>query len=194
VLVANGVYAAGQALYTGAPGAVSGTGAPLVGVTHGEWWRLITSSFLHYGIFHLGLNMVSLYFGGRILEVIVGRWRFLLIYLAAAFAGSAGALWVTPDGQTAGASGAIFGVFGALLVLERRGTIQTGGQVLLLIAINLFYDLSVTGISIGGHIGGLIAGIVLMLAFLRFRGSPRLSVAAVAAVIALSVAVAYAVI
>lgn len=194
VLVANGAYAAGQQLLTGPPGAVSPTGAALIGVTHGEWWRLITSAFLHYGIVHLGLNMVSLYFGGRILEVIVGRWRFLLIYLAAAFAGAAGALWFTPDGQTAGASGAIFGVFGALLVLERRGTIHTGGQILLLIAINLFYDLSVPGISIGGHIGGLIAGIVLMLAFLRFRSSPRLSVAAVAAVIALSVAVAYAVV
>ncbi len=166
----------------------------LAGVSNGEWWRLITAAFLHLGIIHLGLNMLGLYFGGRILETVIGRWRFLLLYLAAGIAGSAGALYVTPNAVTVGASGAIFGVFGALLVLERNGTIRTGGQILMLIVLNLLFTFSVSGISIGGHIGGLIAGIVVMIAYMRFRSSLRLSVAAVAAVTVVSIVVAYAVI
>jgi membrane associated rhomboid family serine protease len=191
-LVANGAYFGSQ-LATGAPGAIAQGGQTLIGVTHGEWWRLLTNAFLHYGILHLGLNMFSLYIGGRILEPIIGRWRFVLLYFAAAIAGSAGALWATPNDASAGASGAIFGVFGALLVLERRGTIATGGQILVLIVINLLFSLA-PGISIGAHIGGLIAGIVLMLAFVKFRGSPQLSIAAAVALTAAAVVIAYAVI
>jgi membrane associated rhomboid family serine protease len=195
VLVANAAYLPGQLLEWGPPGAQAAGGVHLVGVTHGEGWRLITTAFLHYGIVHLGFNMLSLYFGGRILEVVIGRWRFLLLYLVAAVAASAGALWVTPNSPSAGASGAIFGVFGALLVLEQRGTISTGGQILGLILINLFLDEFVfTGISIGAHIGGLIAGVLIMLAYLRFRGSAQLSVAAATAVLLASIAIAYAVI
>ncbi len=193
-LFANGVYGSGEALFTGPPGAQAVGGGALVGVTHGEWWRLLTSAFLHYGIIHLGVNMFSLFFAGRILEVVIGRWRFALLYLAAGVAGSAGALYVTPDAATAGASAAIFGVFGALLVLERRGTIATGGQVLMLIVLNLVFTFAIPGISIGGHIGGLIAGIAVMLAYLRFRGSTQLSVASAAAVIGAAVVFAYAVI
>jgi membrane associated rhomboid family serine protease len=168
-------------------------GAP-AGVANGEWWRLITSAFLHFGIVHLGLNMLSLYFGGRILETIIGRWRFALLYLVSAVAGSAGALYLNPNEVTAGASGAIFGVFGALLVLERKGTIATGGQVLGLIAINLVFDFVIPGISIGGHIGGLIAGILIMLGYLQFRRSIRFSVGVAAVVLAAAVVFAYAVI
>lgn len=168
-------------------------GAP-AGVANGEWWRLLSAAFLHLGILHLGVNMLGLFFGGRILELVIGRWRFLLLYLAAGIAGSAGALYVTPDAVTVGASGAIFGVFGALLALERSGTIQTGGQILMLIVINLLFTFTVSGISIGGHIGGLIAGIVVMAAYLRFRGSARLSIAAAAAVAVAAVVFAYAVI
>src|ERR1700704_3281575 len=121
VLIANAAY---------------GNGTP-AGVANGEWWRLITAAFLHYGPLHLGMNMFSLYFVGSILEQIVGRWRYLLLYLVSGLAGSAGALVVTPNAPTAGASGAIFGVLGALFILERRGTIATGGQVLGLIVLNL---------------------------------------------------------
>ena len=85
---------------------------------------------------------------------------------------------MTPTDATAGASGAIFGVLGALLVLERRGTINSGGQILMLIVINLVITFAIPGISIGGHIGGLVAGIVVMLAYVRFRRSVPLSVAA----------------
>ena len=177
-LIATGQYANGS----------------LAGVANGEWWRLITAAFLHLGIIHLGLNMMGLYFGGRILEVMIGRWRFLLLYLTAGIAGSAGALYVTPNAITVGASGAIFGVFGALLVLERRGAIQSGGQILMLIVVNLLFTFTLAGISIGGHIGGLIAGILLMSAYLRFRGSVQLSVASAVAVTTAAVIFAYAVI
>jgi membrane associated rhomboid family serine protease len=192
-LVANGIYSGGQ-VSAGPVGALAPTGYALIGVTHGEWWRLVTSAFLHYGIVHLGVNMFSLYFAGRILEIVIGRWRFALLYLASAVAGSAGALYVTPNGPSAGASGAIFGVLGALLVLERRGTINSGGQILMWIVINLVITFSIPGISIGAHIGGLIAGIVVMLAFVRGRSSVPLSIAGALAVAAASVVFAYAVI
>jgi membrane associated rhomboid family serine protease len=175
VLIANAVY---------------GNGTP-AGVANGEWWRLISAAFLHYGPLHLGLNMFSLYFVGSILEQIVGRWRYLLLYLVSGLAGSAGALVVTPNSPTAGASGAIFGVLGALFILERRGIIATGGQVLGLIVLNLVFTFAIPGISIGGHVGGLAAGLVLMLAFARFPRSWQLSAAAAAVVAAAALVVAY---
>jgi membrane associated rhomboid family serine protease len=174
VLIANAAY---------------GNGAP-AGVANGEWWRLITAAFLHYGPIHLGLNMLSLYFVGSILEQIVGRWRYVLLYFVSGLAGSAGALVVTPNSPTAGASGAIFGVLGALFVLERRGVIATGGQVLGLIVLNLVFTFAIPGISIGGHLGGLAAGILLMLAFTRFPRSWQLSAAAAAVVAAAALIVA----
>ncbi len=117
----------------------------MAGVTHGEWWRLITAAFLHYGPLHLGLNMLALYWYGPVLEQIIGRWRYLLLYLVAGLAGSAGALYVSPNDITVGASGAIFGVLGALLVLERRGMISSGGQILMLIVLNLVFTVAVPG-------------------------------------------------
>ena len=83
------------------------------GVAHGEWWRLLTASFLHYGLLHIGLNMFSLYFAGSILEQVIGHWRFLLLYLVSGIAGSAGALLWSPNALTVGASGAT-GVPGSL--------------------------------------------------------------------------------
>jgi membrane associated rhomboid family serine protease len=162
------------------------------GVAHGEWWRLITSAFLHYGPLHLAFNMVGLYFGGTILEQVIGRRRYDLLYVASGLAGAAGALYWTPNGATVGASGAIFGVFGALLVLERRGNIATGGQVAGLIVLNLVITLAYrSSISVGGHVGGLIGGLLLMLAFVRFPRSWQLSLAAAAVVTAAAIVVAY---
>ena len=181
VLFANGTYSNGQVI-TGPVNATIPSGLPAAGIAHGEWWRLITAAFLHYGPVHLALNMFSLYFAGSILEQVIGRWRYLLLYLVSGLAGSAGALYHTPNSATAGASGAIFGVLGGLLVLERRGNIATGGQVLGLIVLNLIFTFAVPGVSIGGHVGGLVAGVLLMLAFVRFRRSWQLSVAAAAAV------------
>jgi membrane associated rhomboid family serine protease len=92
----------------------------LIGVAHGEWWRLITAAFLHYGPFHLLLNMLALYWFGSLLEQRIGSGRFLLLYLVSGLAGSAGALLWSPLVPTVGASGAIFGILGAGLVLEQQ--------------------------------------------------------------------------
>jgi membrane associated rhomboid family serine protease len=138
--------------------------------------------------------MFSLYFVGSILEQVVGRWRYIVLYFVAGLAGSAGALILSPNSPTAGASGAIFGVLGALLVLERRGNIGTGGQVLGLIVLNLVFTFAIPGISIGGHLGGLAAGVLLMLAYVRFRRSWQGSLAAAALVAAAAIVIAYSVI
>jgi membrane associated rhomboid family serine protease len=172
-------------------------------VAAGDWWRLLTAAFLHYGVFHLAVNMYSLFYVGSLLEHVIGRWRFLLLYLASGLAGSAGALVVTPNAATVGASGAIFGILGALFVLERRGHIASGGQIAGLIVINLIFTFAFSGfalggqvtgltISLGGHLGGLVGGFVLMIGLLQFRRSALYSLAAIAAVVAASVLVAYA--
>ena len=189
-LVGNGLYQGGN-LY-GVPLHQTFSGAHMIGVSHGEWWRLITSAFLHLGPFHIGLNMMSLYFVGGILEQVIGRWRYLLLYVTAGLAGGAGALYLTPNTPTAGASGAIFGILGALLVLERRGNIATGGQVFGLIVLNLIFTFTFSGISIGGHLGGLAAGFVVMLSFVRFRHSWQASIATAVLVSSAAVLFAYA--
>jgi membrane associated rhomboid family serine protease len=175
-----------------ASGYVSASGQPL-GVAHGEWWRLFTAMFLHASFFHLAVNMYSLYFVGSIMEQVIGRWRFLLLYLASGLAGSAGALVLSPLTPTVGASGAIFGVLGGLFILERRRHIATGGQVAGLIVLNLVITFAFAGsISVGGHIGGLIGGSLLMIALLQFRRSTLYSIASVLALSAASVIIAYA--
>ena len=102
-------------------GYVSASGQ-LLGVAHGDWWRLFTAMFLHASFFHIAVNMYSLYFVGSIMEQVIGRWRFLLLYLASGLAGSAGALILSPLSLTVGASGAIFGILGALLIIEYQQT------------------------------------------------------------------------
>jgi membrane associated rhomboid family serine protease len=190
-LFANGAYQGGQLLVAPA-GVTIPPGYDAAGVQHAEGWRLISSAFLHYGPLHLAMNMFSLYFAGSILEQYLGRWRYLLLYLVSGLVGAAGALYWSPNSVTAGASGAIFGVLGALLVLERRGNLATGGQVLGLILLNLVFTFAIPGISIGGHVGGLIGGLVLMLAFVRFRRSWPLSVASAAVLAVGAVVFAYA--
>ena len=190
-LFASGAYVQGGvgtlAAHQAAPG------FHLVGVANGEWWRMFTAMFLHVNFFHIAMNMYSLYFAGSILEQVIGRWRFLLLYLAAGLAGSAGALIYTPERPTVGASGAIFGILGALFVLERRQHINTGGQVAGLIVINLIITFVFNSfISVGGHVGGLIGGIILMWVLLQYRRSVALSVAASVGVALLSFALAYA--
>lgn len=165
----------------------------LVGVAHGEWYRMFTAMFLHASFFHIALNMYSLYFVGTIMEQVIGRWRFLLLYLATGLAGSAGALYLSPQVPTVGASGAIFGILGGLLVLERRRHIASGGQIAGLIVLNLVITFAFrSSISVGGHVGGLIAGIALMWAMLQFRRSTFLTIASAGVLVVLSFAVAYA--
>ena len=140
-----------------------------IGVAEGEWWRLITSAFLHGSIIHLGLNMLLLYWIGAPIEEAIGRARFVILYLVSGLAGSAGALLLSEQNAiTVGASGAIFGLLGAAVVFERQGTLVLGGSALSIIVLNLVLTFAVPNISIGGHIGGLVGGALSGLALSRF--------------------------
>jgi len=138
-------------------------------VAQGDWWRLITAAFLHYGPIHLGMNMLALWWLGSPVEAALGRARYLLLYLAAGLAGSTGALLLDPHAVTVGASGAIFGVLGAFFVLEYHATGRLMGQAMTLIVINIAFSFAVPNISIGGHLGGLAAGILGTVALTSFR-------------------------
>jgi membrane associated rhomboid family serine protease len=129
-------------------------------VANGEWYRLITSGFMHSGFLHIGFNMYVLWILGNAMEPSLGSVRFAGLYFASLLTGSFGALLVKPDAFTVGASGAIFGLFGATFVMQRaRGInpMQSGiGPVILL---NLGFSLLPgLNISIGGHLGGLVGG------------------------------------
>jgi membrane associated rhomboid family serine protease len=151
-----------------------------------EWYRLVTSGFMHFGVLHLGFNMYFLYVLGGMLEPALGRVRFLALYLASLLGGSLGVVLVDSGGITAGASGAVFGLLGAAAVgLWRRGVNPfTTGIGAVLIA-NVFITFAFPGISIGGHLGGLAAGAVcglVMLAPAYRRFPPWASLATPAAV------------
>lgn len=132
---------------------------PLV-AENGEWWRLISSAFLHWNILHLALNMFALWNLGPLIERSMGRLRFGVIYAVALMGGSAGSMLVDPRAFTVGASGAIYGLLGALILLFRQRGIsiwQSGLGITLLI--NFAFTIGYPGISIGGHAGGLIGGL-----------------------------------
>jgi membrane associated rhomboid family serine protease len=137
-------------------------------IAAGDYWRLITAAFLHYGPFHLLMNMFALYWFGSLLEQRIGSGRFLLLYLVSGLAGSAGALIASPLNPTVGASGAIFGILGAGLVLEQQRDYVFGGSALGLIVINLVFTFAVPHISIGAHLGGLLGGAAGALGLTRF--------------------------
>lgn len=164
----------------------------VVGVAEGEWWRLGTAMFLHYGLLHLGMNMLVLWFIGPALEDYLGHGRYALLYVVSGLAGAAGALIASPNSLTVGASGAIWGLMGAALVLEARRIYVFGGQALGLVAINLVLTFAIPGVSIGGHIGGLIGGAASALVFSSLRRNPNLATLAVAGVGLVSVLVALA--
>jgi membrane associated rhomboid family serine protease len=133
-------------------------------VAEGEWYRLLTSGFIHGGIWHIAGNMVLLFFLGRILEPGIGTPRFLAIYFASLFAGSLGVLVTTPDALAFGASGAVFGVMAATFVIARgRGVDALASTVGILILFNIAFSFGVRGISLGAHLGGLVAGFLCAL-------------------------------
>ncbi|MGI8794274.1 MAG: rhomboid family intramembrane serine protease [Acidimicrobiales bacterium] len=140
-------------------------------VADGQWWRLITSGFLHYGFMHLGFNLFALWLVGNILEPALGRLRFAIVYFAGLLAGSAGALLLSYNASTAGASGAVFGIMGALFVGQRRlGVDPWRNGIGGLLVINLVFTFAIPNISIGGHLGGLLGGSLAgYLAFLTLR-------------------------
>lgn len=143
----------------------------LAGVSQGEWYRIFTGAFIHAGPLHIFFNMVLLWQTGSLLEPALGRPRFGLLYLVSLLGGAFGALLMAPNTFTVGASGAVFGLMGALFVAERKGVF--GGyrsSVGFLIVINLVLSFAIPGISIGGHIGGLIAGAAAGFVFHEFDG------------------------
>ena len=143
-------------------------------VRAGEWWRIVTAGFLHFGLLHIGMNMILLYQLGQLLEPALGRGRFALLYFSALLGGSVGALLLSPYALTGGASGAVFGLMAAAAVaLQQRGVnpFRTGiGTTLLL---NLLITFTIPGISVGGHLGGAITGAVVGWAMLEPRWQRR---------------------
>jgi len=134
-------------------------------VSEGEVYRLVTAGFLHASLFHIGFNMLLLFFLGRLLEPALGTWRFLALYFASLLAGSLGALILEPNSLGIGASGAIFGLAGATFVIARgRGMEALAGQIGFLIVFNLIFSFTSPNISIGAHVGGLIGGVICALA------------------------------
>ena len=129
------------------------------GIAYGDWWRVVTGGFLHATPLHLLMNMFLLWLLAKELEPALGHLRFGLVYAVSLVGGSLGVILLQPDTIAVGASGAIFGLLGALVVLQlraRQNPWNTGVGGLL--AINLVITFLIPGISIGGHIGGMVAG------------------------------------
>jgi membrane associated rhomboid family serine protease len=151
----------GENIVYGASGAVGDQGI-LYGpyVAAGEWWRLVTSGFLHAGLIHIGMNMYVLYRIGPQLERLLGSMRFTGLYIASLLAGSLGVMLLSPYSPTLGASGAIFGLLGAAAafqISQRINLWQSGLGQLILINLVITFTLGAY-ISIGGHLGGIIGG------------------------------------
>jgi len=126
-----------------------------------EYYRLVTAGFLHDGILHVGLNMWALYNLGPVVERSLGRVKFGLVYSIALLAGSAGAVLLKPDQITVGASGALYGLFGALVILYRHHGLNVMRSGLgMSIILNVVFTLTIPNISVGGHLGGFIGGII----------------------------------
>ena len=168
-------------------------GTWLPGVTDGAYWQLLTAGFTHVTIFHIGFNMFALWVIGPQLEAALGRSRFLALYLLSLLAGSAVVLWAAPQYQlTLGASGAIYGMFAALLVLVRK----VGGdmrQLWILMAVNIFITFAVPNISWQGHLGGFVGG-GLVAAALVYAPRTRRTPVQVAALCAVALLVGVAVV
>lgn len=134
-------------------------------VAEGEWYRLLTSGFLHAGVIHIAFNMLLLFILGRLLEPALGTPRFVALYFASLLAGSFGALILDPNALTVGASGAIFGLAGATFVIARARRMDAiAGEIGFLIVFNLIFSFAAPGISVGGHLGGLAGGVLCALA------------------------------
>jgi membrane associated rhomboid family serine protease len=153
---------------------------PLYTGTH-EYWRLVTSGFIHDGLLHIAFNMWFLWILGPMLETAVGRVNFAVVYFTSLLAGSFGALLFTPIAPTIGASGALFGVLGALMVVAyyRGISIWQSGLGLTLI-INIVFSLTVSDISIGGHLAGFVGGAICGWLIVQLAERRRMQTAAIA--------------
>jgi membrane associated rhomboid family serine protease len=192
--------ASGAGLGSGGGGTIWNHGVlfgPSIAINH-EYWRLVTGGFLHAGLLHIVFNMLFLWIMGQMLEPAIGSLNFAVVYFVSLLTGSFGALLFQPNVPTVGASGACFGILGALMVVARARGIpiwQSGlGPTLVL---NIIFSLSFAGISIGGHLGGFVGGLACGWLIVEFgerrrqRTAALLGCAAVGAIgVALAIAVA----
>jgi membrane associated rhomboid family serine protease len=143
-----------------------------VDVAAGDWWGLVTSGFLHITPLHILMNMIALWVVGRNVELVLGRVWFSVVYGLSLIGGSVSVfLFAAPGGQVAGASGAIFGLMGAFAVVAFRLGVSLR-PVLVVIALNLFLSVAIPGVSILGHLGGLVVGALVTAALIyapRYR-------------------------
>jgi membrane associated rhomboid family serine protease len=203
VLIALNVAAFLAQLASGSSATSIGGGNTLIGdgavygpgIEDGEYYRLITGAFLHANLLHIGLNMFVLWVLGRLLEPAIGTPRFVAIYFVSLLAGSCGALLLDPTVPTVGASGAVYGLMGATMVIARnRGADRIVSELGIWLGINLVFSFTVNGISVGGHIGGLIGGTLAALiiaageARAGGRGAAGIEALGMAAIVAASVA------
>lgn len=139
-------------------------------VRHGEWYRMFTSAFLHGGFAHIAVNMLSLYYMGTFTEYAMGSFKMLLVYALSIFGSAYAILTFAYMQPTVGASGAIFGLFGALFAIGLR-TGSAGRQLIRqaapILILNLVFTFAVPGISVAGHLGGLITGFIAGLLIYR---------------------------
>jgi rhomboid protease GluP len=174
------MLAAGAGLWGGNPAVHIRWGANYGPATAaGEWWRLVTNTFLHFGLVHVALNMYALFDAGRLAERLFGPARFLALYLVSGVAGSVASLWWNPSVNSAGASGAVFGVIGALLVysIDRRNGMPRAVMqdhrftLLAFLVYSLAFGLMHTNVDNAAHVGGLVAGMLAALAWPRPVGA-----------------------
>ena len=145
----------------------------VAGATDGAPWELLTSAFMHVQVGHIALNMISLWFLGPPLEALLGRARFLLIYFVALLTGSVAVLlFANQHTPTLGASGAIFGLLGALAIVSRHNP-ALFQQVMIWLALNLVFSFTVAGISWQAHVGGLIGGAIVTLLIVTMKNARR---------------------
>jgi membrane associated rhomboid family serine protease len=150
-----------------------GPGGPLHGIAAGEWYRLVTAMFVHYGLLHLLLNMYALWILGRDLERVLGPLRFTALYLLAGLGGNVAAyLFAAPNAATAGASTAVFGLMAAIFVILKRLQLSVA-PILPVIVINVIFTLTVANISVPGHLGGLAVGGIVAAILAYPRGARR---------------------
>jgi rhomboid protease GluP len=145
-------------------------------VVDGQWWRIVSGAFLHAGWLHIAFNMFALYQVGTFLEVLLGAPRMLLAYTLSMIGAGLAVVWFNFDLPTVGASGAIYGIFGALVAIGLRLGKRGRGlvtQTLPIILINLVLTFSIPGFSAAGHIGGLLTGFVVGLFLIAMHQTPR---------------------
>jgi membrane associated rhomboid family serine protease len=166
------------------------TDSGVSGVAQGEYYRLLTAAFLHGGVLHIAFNMYALFLFGPMIEGAFGRLRFVALYLGSALAGSAVSyMFSAPNVPSVGASGAIFGLLGAALVVSKR-TRRDASVITVLIVLNLAIGFLIPTIDWRAHVGGLVGGVLIALGFAYAPQRLRvpIGVAAVAIEVALAVA------